>query len=160
MMSLRNLAVAVVSSAGLSVAMYYEGLKLDAYLDEAGVPTICYGHTKGVKIGDRATKAQCEIWLRDDMAWAQKAVRTYVKVPIGQNQFDAMTVFTFNVGEPNFASSTLLRKVNAGDICYGAANEFQRWSNLRDYKTKELRFSKGLYNRRMGERDLFIKDCK
>lgn len=158
MMSLRNLAVAVVSSVGLSVAMYYEGLKLDAYRDEAGVPTICYGHTKGVKMGDRATKAQCDTWLREDMQWAQRDVRTLVKAPIGQNQFDALTIFDFNVGTANFASSTLLRKVNAGD-CWGAANEFQRWSNLRDYKTKELRFSKGLYNRRTAERDLFAKDC-
>lgn len=159
MMSLRNLAIAVIGSAGLSLAMYWEGLKLDAYLDEAGVPTICYGHTKGVKMGDRATKAQCEAYLREDMAWAQRDVRTLVKVPIGQNQFDALTVFTFNVGTTNFSTSTMLRKINAGDLCYGAANEFQRWSNLRDYKTKELRFSKGLYNRRTAERDLFIKDC-
>lgn len=159
MMSLRNLAVACISSVGLSVAMYYEGLKLTAYRDEAGVPTICYGHTAGVKMGDRATKQQCEDYLRQDMAGSQKAVARLVKAPIGQNQFDALTIFDFNVGSTNFAASSLLRKVNAGD-CWGAAAEFQRWSNLRDYKTGELRFSKGLYNRRVAERDLFIKDCK
>lgn len=155
---LRNLAVAVVSSIGLALAMQYEGLKLNAYLDEAGVPTICYGHTKGVKMGMTATAPQCEAWLREDIKWAQNDVAKYVKAPIGQNQYDALVVYTFNVGGTNLASSTLLRKVNASD-CLGAANEFQRWSNLRDSRTGQLRFSKGLYNRRTAERDLFIKDC-
>lgn len=156
MMSLRNLAVAVIGSAGLSLAMYWEGLKLDAYLDEAGVPTICYGHTKGVKMGARASKAQCEIWLREDMAWAQAAVRTAVKVPLNQNQFDALTVFVFNVGATNFNSSTMLRLLNEGNY-FGAAREFPKWSNLRDTRTKQLRFSRGLWNRRMAEQELFTK---
>lgn len=156
MMSLRQLGVAVISSVGLALAAYYEGLKLDAYLDEAGVPTICYGHTKGVRMGDRATKAQCDAWLTEDMAWAQTAVRRAVKVPISQNQFDALTVFVFNVGTTNFNSSTLLRKLNAGDAL-GAAQEFPKWSNLRDSKTKQLRFSRGLWNRRIAEQALFIK---
>lgn len=155
-MSLRQLAVAVISSVGLSLAAFYEGRKLDAYRDEAGVPTICYGHTKGVKMGDRATPAQCDTWLTEDMAWAQTAVRRAVKVPITQNQFDALTVFVFNVGATNFNESTLLRKLNAGDTI-GASGEFPKWSNLRDSKTKQLRFSKGLWNRRMAEQELFMK---
>lgn len=156
MMTLRQLAVAVISSVGLSLAAFYEGRKLEAYLDEAGVPTICYGHTKGVKMGDRATPAQCDAWLTEDMVWAQTAVRRAVKVPVTQNQFDALTVFVFNVGTTNFNSSTLLRKLNAGDTL-GAAQEFPKWSNLRDSKTKQLRFSKGLWNRRMAEQELFMK---
>lgn len=156
MMSLRNLVVAVISTAGLSLAAYYEGLRLDAYRDEAGVPTICYGHTKGVKMGDRATPEQCDKYLREDMTWAQAAVRAGVKVPITQNQFDALTVFVFNVGATNFSGSTLLRKLNSGDTI-GAAAEFPKWSNLRDSHTKQLRFSKGLWNRRMAEQELFMK---
>jgi len=156
-MSLRNLGVAVISSVGLSLAAYYEGLKLDAYLDEAGVPTICYGHTKGVKMGDRATKAQCDRFLTEDMAWAQAVVRKSVTTPITQNQFDALTVFVFNVGAGNFNSSTLLRKLNLEDHL-GAAAEFPKWSNLRDSRTSQLRFSKGLWNRRMAEQALFLKD--
>ena len=157
--TLRRTLVAVVSSAGLALAMLYEGVRTTAYLDEVGVWTVCYGHTKGVKKGDSYTKAQCELLLKQDMAWAEDVVRRSVKVPIGQNQFDALAVFVFNVGEPSFKSSTLLRKVNAQD-CWGAATEFARWSNLRDAKTGKLRPSAGLLNRRNAEMKLFTKDCK
>lgn len=157
--TLRAVVVGAVSSIGLALAMLYEGVRLNAYQDEVGVWTVCYGHTKGVKKGDSYTKAQCELLLKQDMAWAEGAVRRNVKVAIGQNQFDALSVFVFNVGEPSFKTSTLLKKVNARD-CWGAATEFARWSNLRDVKTGKLRPSAGLLNRRNAEMKLFTKDCK
>lgn len=157
MMSVRNFAVAAVSTLGLSIAMHFEGLKTTAYLDEAGVPTICYGHTKGVKLGDRATSAQCEAYLREDIKVAQAAVARCTHVPLRQNQYDAVTIFTFNVGGQNYCSSTLSRKLNAGDYM-GAAAEFPRWDKLRDHKTGQLRPSNGLSRRRYAEQALFLKE--
>jgi lysozyme len=155
MNKLRNLAIAVITSFGLSFLVQLEGYKLKAYLDGANVPTICVGHTKGVRIGDVATKAQCEVYLKEDIKVSEAVVRKYVKVTITQNQYDALVLFVFNVGETNFRTSTLLRKLNASDII-GASDEFVKWNRITVNGSKVE--SKGLTNRRIAERNLFLKD--
>lgn len=99
-----------------------ESCELMAYPDpgtkndpvKKGIPwTIGYGHTKGVMPGDTCTESQAIQWLHEDAEEAEKAVNELVKVPLSQNQFDALVDFVFNVGKGNFASSTLLRKLNA-----------------------------------------------
>lgn len=154
---LRNLAVAVVSAFGLQYLVTLEGYKLKAYPDGAGVWTICVGHTKGVRQGQTATRAQCDKWLEEDLRYFSHVVRTSVRQPVTQNQFDALVIFAFNIGETKFKSSTLLRKLNAGDFI-GAANEFPRWNKIKDPATGKLIPSKGLSNRRRAEQQLFIKD--
>lgn len=156
-MKLRILAVAVMSSLGLSTLVDGEGMRTTSYLDGAGVPTICVGHTKGVKLGMTVSKAQCEAWLREDLAWSEAAVRRHVRAPLTQHQYDALVMFVFNVGEVNFASSTMLRKLNAGDTI-GALNEFPKWNKLRNPKTGKLETSRGLSNRRAAEMKLFLKE--
>jgi lysozyme len=102
-----------------------------AYLDPVGVLTIGWGHTNdnGTKFDSSTvwTQAQCDAELLRDMGVFEAAVNNLVKVPINQDQFDALVSFAFNVGAGNLASSTLLKKVNAGDFA-GAAQEFQRWN--------------------------------
>jgi lysozyme len=115
-----------VSATLLTFTTGHEGVRLSAYLDSANVPTICYGHTAGVRLGQRATKEQCEKWLIEDLAIAQQGVRKHLKVPVDRNQIDAYTDFVFNVGEGAFAKSTMLRKANAGDRA-GSCKEFYRW---------------------------------
>lgn len=157
-MKARIAALAVLSAFGLSELVTGEGGYVrNAYLDSAGVPTICVGHTRGVKMGDVATRAQCEAYLREDLRWSEAAVRRLVKVPLTQHQYDTLVIFTFNVGEVNFANSTLLRKLNAGDTV-GALHEFPKWNKIRDPKTKALVVSRGLTNRRAMEMRLFLKD--
>ena len=156
-MKLKSLIGALITSGSLSVLMHYEGIKTKAYLDEAGVPTICYGHTTHVSMGDIATPEQCEQYLKDDLKPAQAAVARLVRVQLTQSQFDALTIFVFNVGSGNFQTSTMLRKINAGDMV-GASQEFRRWNMLRDARTGQLRVSKGLINRREAEYQLFIKE--
>lgn len=158
-MKLRILAVAVMSSLGLSTLIEGEGMRTEAYLDGAGVPTICVGHTKGVKLGMKVSKEQCEVWLREDLAWSETSVRRWVRVPLTQHQYDALVLFVFNVGDGNFARSTLLRKLNAGDTA-GALAEFPKWNKIRNPKTGKLEPSRGLSNRRRMEMNLFIKESK
>lgn len=115
-----------ISAAGLELLKVHEGLRLKAYLDTGGVPTIGYGHTRGVKVGDTCAKEQALTWLAEDVSDAERDVNLYVHVPLKQNQFDALVSFVYNIGGARFATSTLLRKLNDGDYV-GAAGQFVRW---------------------------------
>ena len=134
----------------LDIIKKSEGLRLEAYLPTTNdVPTIGYGHTKSVKMGQCITINQAEQFLLEDVAWASDAVNRLVKVNLTQNQFDALVSFVFNVGATAFSKSTLLRLLNAGDY-KGAADQFIRWNKQAG---KEL---KGLTKRRQEERALFL----
>jgi len=134
----------------LGIIKKSEGLRLEAYLPTPNdVPTIGYGHTKGVKMGQHITINQAEQFLLEDVAWASDAVNRLVKVKLTQNQFDALVSFVFNVGATAFSKSTLLRLLNAGDY-KGAADQFLRWNKQAG---KVLR---GLDTRRKEERALFL----
>lgn len=132
-----------------------EGLRLDAYkpVKKEKYYTIGYGHYgPDVKAGQHITKAQAEALFTKDLAKFESAVRKYVKVPITQNQFDALVSFAYNVGIGNFASSTLLKKLNRKDYL-GAQKEFGRW--VYGEGKKKL---PGLVKRRAAEAQLFGKD--
>lgn len=137
-----------LSQNGLDLIKGFEGLRLSAYQDSAGVWTIGYGHTGNVKPGDRITQAQADELLQKDTAWAQQAVRDQVKVPLSQGQFDALTSFTFNLGAGALEKSTLLKKLNAGDYA-GAQAEFGKWVHAGGEVLQ------GLVRRRAAEADLF-----
>lgn len=136
------------SDVGLKMTEHFEGCRLEAYLDSVGVPTIGYGHTRGVKLGDICTPEQAEAWLRDDIECAEHAVNALVKVELQQYQFDALVDFVFNLGAGAFAHSTLLKLINAGGF-KAAELEFRKWSRAGG------KVLKGLYNRRIAEEDLF-----
>src|SRR5579864_8652257 len=121
-----------VSDAGLKFIADREGVRLLAYPDPGtgGEPwTIGVGHTDPghIRPGDTCSMEQAMAWLRDDCATAEDAVSRLVAVPLTQTQFDALVDFVFNEGEGNFASSTLLRLLNAGDY-EGADRQFIRWN--------------------------------
>jgi lysozyme len=141
--------ITLASATLIAFIAGYEGLRTQAYLDPVGIPTICYGSTRGVELGQRATKAQCDQLLKNEAGEFGEAVLKLVKVPINQNQFDALTSFAFNVGIGAFSKSTLLKKLNAGDY-YGAANQFNRWTYSKGRKLP------GLVTRRAAERKLFL----
>ena len=133
---------------GLDIVKEAEGLRLSAYLCPAGIPTIGYGHTKGVKLGDTCTKEQAEKWLENDFFTAKQDVKAVVKVPLKENQLDALASFVFNLGVRKLIQSTLLKKLNAGDY-NGAAAEFDKWVFAGKVKLN------GLVKRRAKERQLF-----
>jgi lysozyme len=137
-----------VSQVGIDLVKHFEGCRLSAYQDQKGIWTIGYGHTRGVSQGMTCTQADSDHWLAEDMAMAAAVITERVKAPLTQSQFDALTSLTFNIGAFRFTTSTLLKKLNAGDVA-GAAAEFGKWIQA------GTRVSAGLITRRAAERALF-----
>ena len=137
-----------IGPAGLELIKEFEGCKLTAYLDSVGVPTIGYGHTKGVKIGLRCIQEEADAWLLEDLKDAETCVNEAVTVPLRQNEFDAIVSFVFNFGCTKFRGSTLLRKLLDSDYD-GAALEFRRWDRAGGQVLA------GLTRRRAAEERLF-----
>lgn len=138
------------SQKGIDLIKKFEGCRLTAYKCPAGVWTIGYGHTRGVKKGQRITQKQAESYLKSDLREYEKSVEKAVKVTLNQNQFDALISFTYNCGVAALQGSTLLKKLNAGDY-KGASAEFPRWNK------SSGRVLNGLKYRRKAERELFDK---
>jgi lysozyme len=144
-----------INSKGLDLIKKSEGLKLVAYQDQAGVWTIGYGHTKGVFRGMNITEAQAEAFLLDNIANACRAVETYVKVTLTDNQFAALVDFTFNEGDGALEHSTLLRLLNSGDFI-GAAQQFLVWDKI--HEDGRVVESSDLKLRRQSEQVLFLEN--
>ena len=108
-----------------------EGSRNKAYKDSKGLWTIGVGHLikpdEQHLITTTLTDAQVEELLKSDLKWCSEAVERAVKVPLSQNQFDALYSLCFNIGETNFRKSTVLRKLNAGDY-QGAADAILMWN--------------------------------
>lgn len=142
-----------VNAAGLDLVKHFEGLFLSAYKDPVGIWTIGYGHTGlkhldgTVKAGRKVTQKEADQLLEHDLANFAKRVIEYVKVPLNDNEFSALVSFDFNTG--GLPSSTLLKKLNAGDR-KGASQEFLRWV----YAGGKV--LKGLERRRKSEQNLFL----
>lgn len=144
-----------ISKTGIGLISSFEGIRLNAYDDGVGVWTIGIGTTvypNGIKVkkGDKCTLEQAKEYFAHDLNRFEASVNNLVKVPLSQNQFDALVSLTYNIGSGNFASSTLLKKLNAKDY-QGAADQFPRWNKA---KGKVLN---GLVRRREAERALFLK---
>jgi len=141
-----------VTVACLALVKHYEGLYLNAYLCPAGVPTIGWGHTKGVTMGQSISREKADVLLAADMAEAARHVDRLVTAPLMDHQRDALASFVFNLGAGNLASSTLLKKLNAKDY-EGAAGEFGKWvyATVGGVKTQLA----GLVARRAAEAAMF-----
>ena len=136
-------------AAAVALIQQYEGLRLTPYCCSGGRWTIGYGHTKGIHpLTPEITPETATALLMDDLRDTAAGVEGVLRVPVTQNQFDALVSFAFNCGVDALAKSTLLRKLNAGDAA-GAGREFSRWT-----KAKGLELA-GLVRRRAAERVLF-----
>lgn len=147
-MSLKNrLAVAALSlsAAGLVGIANFEGFSEKAYIPVAGdVPTLGFGSTEGVEMGDTITPQKALERLIRDTGKAESAIGRCVKVPLSQGEFNAFTSFAYNIGAEAFCSSTLVKKLNSGDYA-GACQELKRWVYV------DGRRVQGLVNRREAE---------
>ena len=125
----KRLAVGVLSlsATGLIGIASYEGFSEKAYIPIKGdVPTIGFGSTEGVKMGDAITVPQALDRLRRDITVAESAISRCVRVPLSQGELDAYTSLAFNIGTDAFCRSTLVVKLNGGDYA-GACEEIKRW---------------------------------
>lgn len=145
-----------INKAGLDLVKEFEGLyqllpsgMVKAYLDPVRVPTIGWGHTEGVKMGDIITIQEAENYLSKDLKNFEAAVSKLVKVSLGDNEFSALVSFTFNLGIGALAQSTLLKHLN-NDKRQQAANEFLRWVKAGGTVLP------GLVRRREAEKKLFL----
>lgn len=139
--------LAATISIATAVVASFEGLRTTAYLDPIGIPTICYGHTATAKIGDSKTPAECNDQLSKDLLISIQDVESRVKVDMTAERRAALVSFVYNVGGTKFGSSTLLKKLNGGDV-RGACAELSKWVYAGGVKLS------GLVTRRAEERAL------
>lgn len=142
-----NIALATATALTISspLVMTYEGRELNAYLDPVDIPTICYGHTEGVKLGQTQTDAQCEALLKGELGHVITQVDQLVTAPAPSTRLAALGSFAYNVGIGNFKRSTLLKRLNAGEGAAACA-ELSKWVYAKDIKLP------GLVSRRATER--------
>lgn len=120
-------AAALVIAAATPFIAKWEGVKTEAYRDVVGVPTICFGDTHGVQMGDKATMAECVDRLNEDVQAFYTEVEpcmTNKRIPVGVQA--SMLELAFNVGSGPVCRSTMMRKANAGDY-RSACHELPRW---------------------------------
>ncbi|TCM66467.1 lysozyme [Acinetobacter calcoaceticus] len=154
--NLQSTALNMYTSAlGIDLIANFEGLRLNAYDDGTGVWTIGYGTTRypngdRVKKGDRCTEAQAKRYMQHDLQSFEQTVNTAIQIDLTQNQFDALVSLTYNIGSGAFRQSTLVKKLNAGEI-KAAADQFDVWI----YAAAQP--MQGLINRRSKEKALFLQ---
>mgnify|MGYP001563254952 CR=1 FL=1 len=138
-----------INAAGLALIKSFESLRLEAYMPTPDdVPTIGYGHTRAVAMGDTCTEEQADAWLLEDVAWAEECVESAVAKLLHENEHAALVSLCFNIGCHAFKGSTLVRLLNEGDFDAAEA-QFARWNKQAG---REL---EGLTRRREAERELF-----
>lgn len=143
-----------ISKTGIELIKRFEGLELKAYQDSVGVWTIGYGWTQpvdGKKVGPGMVIDQvtADRLLKCGVVQYELGINQLVKMKITQGQFDALVSFAYNLGLRSLSTSTLLQKLNTGDI-QGAADQFSRWVNAGGVKLN------GLVKRRAAEREMFL----
>lgn len=147
----------MINNNGLKLIQQFEGCRLSPYFDDAGVATIGFGATfyedgSQVKITDAPiTQQRADELLNFQINAFENRVNELVVVPMTENQRAALVSFAFNLGTGSLKDSTLLKKLNSGDVL-GAAVEFSRWHFV---KKKPI---KGLLRRRVAEMQLFLND--
>lgn len=151
-MSKTRLAImcgSMICTLAAGTIMGWEGKSNKAYLDLVMVPTICYGTTYNVRLGDVKTDDECTRLMVAEIHRIDAIIERKVKVKLKNHERAALISWIYNVGEGNFYTSTLLKKLNAGDVT-GACNQLPKWVYADGKKLK------GLVNRRADERALCL----
>jgi lysozyme len=130
----------------------FEGLRTYAYRDPVGIPTICFGETRGVRMGDHKTPAECKDMLIARLAEFETGMRKCLASPdtIPDNAYAAFLSFTYNAGPGNFCKSSVASRANAGNL-RGACDALLMWD-----KSRGIRLP-GLTRRRQEERALCLR---
>lgn len=145
------------NTEAISLIKEFEGFESQAYIDTDGTPVIGYGlskiGSKQVQIGDRISPQEADKALNEHLEEIYRELEQTIQVNLSDRQLGALASISFNVGVNSIKDSTLVAKINAGDLT-GAANEFLRWdkANMRG----QLVRLPGLTRRRQAERELFL----
>lgn len=137
------------SLQGLQLIKDFEGLRLKAYLCPAGIPTIGWGHTRGVRIGETITEAQASDYLVEDIAPIEVLLNSQ-HINFRQEQFDALVSWIFNLGVNAFGGSTMLKYIRDNRSDEDITDQMVRWVNA---GKKPL---VGLKRRRIAEANMFV----
>lgn len=145
------------SQSGIDFIKSHEGLRLTQYLDQAGLPTIGYGHlikpNEGFYMGKTITTEQAEELLRSDLRPAEIAVNSGIFEPLTQWQYDALVSLIFNIGAGAFNSSTLKGRINNRFAPAEIEEAWLRWNKVRINGV--LTVSAGLTQRRKDEVSMY-----
>lgn len=134
----------------ITIVSGFEGLKTKAYKDIVGIPTICFGETRGVRMGDTKSVQECRVMLGDRLIEFSLEIDKCIHVPVPPKSYASFLSLAYNVGEGAFCRSTLVKKLNTGDI-RGACNELLKWDRAGGKKVR------GLTIRRNTERKLCLE---
>jgi lysozyme len=137
-------AIALVCVSG------FEGVRQYVYLDPVGIPTWCFGETQGPRPVGYIPMAQCEALLVESLEIANQQVDSCVQTYLPDTRRAALVSFVYNIGGAAFCSSTLVRKLNAGDTA-GACDELSRWTRAKGIVLP------GLVKRREAERQMCLQ---
>lgn len=132
----KTIATIFISVVGIGGIATHEGFRDKAYIPVPGdVPTIGYGNTtyldgSKVKLGDKITRKEAAQLLTNKLSIFEKQLKSCVKVPLTQHEYDAYVSLTYNIGGQSFCNSTLVKKLNNHDY-EGACNEILRWDKFK-----------------------------
>jgi len=118
-----------IAGAAIALVAGFEGLRTSAYLDPPGIPTICYGETRGVKMGDTATVAECKAMLDRALAGFSAAIDACLPREVPEPSYIAFLSAAYNVGAPAFCASSMAKRMNAGDTA-GACDALLMWDKI------------------------------
>jgi lysozyme len=140
-----------LAAAAIALVGSFEGLRTYAYRDPIGIPTVCFGETRGVKMGDKHSVAECKNMLGTRLIEFETGMTRCMINPaaVPNGAYTAFLSFTYNVGTGAFCKSTLNKKLNAGDL-RGACNELLKWDRAGGIRLP------GLTNRRRAEQKLCL----
>lgn len=125
----RLAAGAAITAIAITFVGGHEGLRLKAYKDPVGIPTICFGETKGVRMGDVKTREQCDALLIESLQAHAERMEACLKDPdaLPDLTYVAFSSFAYNVGTGAFCKSTLAKRVNEGNLT-AACDELLKWN--------------------------------
>lgn len=159
-MNLSNKVLISGSFVVVTALVTLEGMHTHPYLDIGGVPTACTGITQNVDMNKIYTVPECQKLLTQQIQLKQPALLKCINVPIKQNEYDAYTIMAFNIGTGAFCGSSTVKQLNLGNhlaacklIATGPTGK-PNWSYVNG------KYVQGLYNRRVFERDMCLKDLK
>lgn len=151
-MNSRLKKTAAIMAAAVALVGGWEGLRTVAYKDIVGVPTVCFGETRGVEMGDRYTVEECKVMLGQGLVEFETGMRRCLTKPddIPAKPYVAFLSLSYNIGTGAFCRSTVAKRINAGDI-KGACNGIPAWNRAGG------KVVQGLVNRRAEEKRICLE---